>query len=186
MPTEQGEIEKMVEGKSDLTYTVELEIMPPIELADFKGIKLERLTAEVPDSEVEEALKKHRRAEPSVRAEGRGRQGRERRPRHHRLHRQDRRRGRSRAAPASDVGVGIGSNTFIPGFEEQLIGIGVGETRTVKVYLPAGLSGRESRRQRGRIRRHREVDRSAGAMSQSTTSSPSRSVWSRSTSCEMP
>ena len=41
MPSEQGEIEKMVEGKSDLTYTVALEIMPPIELADFKGIKLE-------------------------------------------------------------------------------------------------------------------------------------------------
>ena len=30
----------------------------------------------------------------------------------------------------------IGSNTFIPGFEDQLIGIGAGETRTLKVKFP--------------------------------------------------
>jgi trigger factor len=32
--------------------------------------------------------------------------------------------------------VTIGSNTFIPGFEEQLIGIAAGETRTLKVSFP--------------------------------------------------
>ena len=31
----------------------------------------------------------------------------------------------------------IGSNTFIPGFEEQLVGIAAGETRTLKVTFPA-------------------------------------------------
>jgi len=30
----------------------------------------------------------------------------------------------------------IGSNTFIPGFEEQLVGISAGETRTLKVKFP--------------------------------------------------
>ncbi|MEH2477795.1 trigger factor [Nitrobacteraceae bacterium AZCC 2146] len=35
-----------------------------------------------------------------------------------------------------DIQVLIGSNTFIPGFEEQLIGIGAGETRTLKVSFP--------------------------------------------------
>jgi len=35
-----------------------------------------------------------------------------------------------------DAAVLIGSNTFIPGFEDQLIGIGVGETRTLKVKFP--------------------------------------------------
>jgi len=35
-----------------------------------------------------------------------------------------------------DAPVLIGSNTFIPGFEEQLIGMGAGETRTVKVTFP--------------------------------------------------
>ena len=35
-----------------------------------------------------------------------------------------------------DMPVLIGSNSFIPGFEEQLIGIGVGESRTLKVKFP--------------------------------------------------
>ena len=35
-----------------------------------------------------------------------------------------------------DVTVQIGSGTFIPGFEEQLIGIAPGETRTVNVTFP--------------------------------------------------
>ena len=35
-----------------------------------------------------------------------------------------------------DAAVLIGSNTFIPGFEEQLIGIAAGENRTLKVTFP--------------------------------------------------
>ncbi len=35
-----------------------------------------------------------------------------------------------------NIQVVIGSNTFIPGFEEQLIGIAAGETRTLKVTFP--------------------------------------------------
>src|SRR5690606_26359693 len=34
------------------------------------------------------------------------------------------------------IAVEIGSNTFIPGFEEQLIGVSVGETRTLSVSFP--------------------------------------------------
>ena len=47
LPTEQAAVESMIEGKTDLAYTVAIEIMPAIELADFKGITLERLSAEV-------------------------------------------------------------------------------------------------------------------------------------------
>jgi trigger factor len=35
-----------------------------------------------------------------------------------------------------DVPVQVGSNTFIPGFEDQLIGMAAGETRTVNVTFP--------------------------------------------------
>jgi trigger factor len=35
-----------------------------------------------------------------------------------------------------DIGVNLGSNTFIPGFEAQLVGMKAGETRTVKVTFP--------------------------------------------------
>jgi trigger factor len=48
-----------------------------------------------------------------------------------------------------DIVVQIGAGGFIPGFEEQLVGIGVGETRQVTVtfptnYLNADLAGREA------------------------------------------
>lgn len=37
----------------------------------------------------------------------------------------------------SDYSLEIGSNTFIPGFEEQLVGVSVGETKAVEVTFPA-------------------------------------------------
>ena len=36
LPTDEGAVEGVIEGKSDLAYTVEMEIVPPITLADFK------------------------------------------------------------------------------------------------------------------------------------------------------
>ena len=48
-----------------------------------------------------------------------------------------------------DAAVLIGSNTFIPGFEDQLIGITAGETRTLKVdfpehYMKQELAGKDA------------------------------------------
>jgi trigger factor len=48
-----------------------------------------------------------------------------------------------------DVGVNIGSNTFIPGFEDQLIGVAAGDQRVVKVTFPQtypaeNLAGKEA------------------------------------------
>jgi trigger factor len=135
MPTEQGAVEQMIDGKSDLAYTVALEIMPPIELADFKGIQLERLTAEVAEAEVDEAV--NRIAEQSRPYEPRGEGGK--------AEKGDRVvidfTGKIDGAPfeggtGGDVGVNIGSGTFIPGFEDQLIGIAEGEKRTVNVTFP--------------------------------------------------
>src|SRR5215204_6086357 len=40
LPTEQGAVEQVIEGKTDLAYTMAIEILPAIELADFKGIQL--------------------------------------------------------------------------------------------------------------------------------------------------
>ena len=58
IPNEETEVEKVIGGQSDLAYTLALEVLPKIELADFKGIKLERLVAEVTEAEVGEALGK--------------------------------------------------------------------------------------------------------------------------------
>ena len=75
LPTEEDAIKAVVEGKADLDYSVAMEVLPKIELADFKDIKLERLVADVTDSEIDEAVKAHRRPEPPVPAQGRGRRG---------------------------------------------------------------------------------------------------------------
>src|SRR5512134_2693967 len=53
LPEAEAEVEKVIGGESDLAYTVALEVLPKIELADFKGIALERLVADVTDAEVE-------------------------------------------------------------------------------------------------------------------------------------
>ena len=57
LPSEEGAVQGVIEGKADLAYTVEMEIVPPITLADFKSIKLARLTAEVSDEEIDQAVK---------------------------------------------------------------------------------------------------------------------------------
>jgi len=135
MPEEENAIEQVIAGKSDLDYTVAVEIVPQIDLPDFKSFKLTKPVTDVDDAEVESALGRiveqnkpwlpkadGARAENGDRViisfsgtiDGEPFEG----------------------GSADDMPVLIGSNTFIPGFEEQLIGIAVGENRTLKVKFP--------------------------------------------------
>jgi trigger factor len=135
LPTEEGAIEQLIEGKSDLNYTMALEIVPPIALGDFKSIKLTKLTADVSDSEVEEGLTRIVEQNKPYMA----------RPQGEKAAKDDRVTisfaGTIDGQPfeggsGDDAVVLIGSNTFIPGFEDQLIGVVAGETRTLKVTFP--------------------------------------------------
>jgi trigger factor len=148
IPNEETEVEKVIGGQSDLAYTLALEVLPKIELADFKGIKLERLVAEVTEAEVGEALGKIAEQNRPFAVKGEGAK----------VENGDRVvidfAGKLDGQPfeggsGGDVGVNVGSGTFIPGFEEQLIGMSVGETRQVKVTFPAAypqaqLAGKEA------------------------------------------
>lgn len=136
MPTEESAIEQLIAGKSDLDYTMALEIVPKIELANFKNIKLTKLTSDVADSEIDEGIARiaEQNKPYTPRADG------------EKAAKGDRvtiSYSGTIDGAAFDGGTGddapvlIGSNTFIPGFEDQLIGMGVGETRTVKVTFPA-------------------------------------------------
>ena len=58
MPTEQAEVEELLNGKTDLTYTVAIEVVPSIALADFKTFQVEKPVADVTDSDVDEAIKR--------------------------------------------------------------------------------------------------------------------------------
>src|SRR5208337_3084531 len=46
-------------------------------------------------------------------------------------------------AKASDYMLSLGSNSLIPGFEEQLVGMNRGDTRVIKVTFPADYNNKE-------------------------------------------
>jgi len=135
MPTETKEVEELLAGKTDLTYTVAIEVVPTIQLADFKTFSVEKPVVEVTDAEVDEAIKRIADQNRPYAAKSEG----------------------AKAANGDrvtisfkgsingelfDGGTGegipvvIGAGQFIPGFEEQLVGMGTGETRTLKVSFP--------------------------------------------------
>jgi trigger factor len=135
MPTEQKAVEDVLTGKSDLTYTVSIEVVPAIQLADFKSFTVEKPVAEVTDAEIDDAIKRIAEQNRTFAAKGEGAKAET----------GDRVtvsfKGSINGTPfdggtGENIQVTIGSNTFIPGFEEQLIGIAAGETRTLKVSFP--------------------------------------------------
>jgi trigger factor len=139
MPTEQKEVEDILSGKSDLNYTVAIEVVPAIELADFKSFTVEKPVADVSETDVEEAIKRvaDQNRTFTAKAEGAKAESGDRVTVSF--------KGTIDGTPfdggtGEDIQVLIGSNTFIPGFEEQLIGIGAGETRTLKVSFPTNYA----------------------------------------------
>jgi trigger factor len=135
MPTEKDEVEELLTGKSDLTYKVEIEVVPPIQLADFKSFAVEKLVADVTDADVDEAINRIAEQNRSYAAKGEGAKAES----------GDRVtvnfKGTIDGTPfdggtGDGIQVVIGSNTFIPGFEDQLVGIAAGENRTVKATFP--------------------------------------------------
>jgi trigger factor len=136
LPTDEGAIEQLIAGKTDLNYTMALEIVPPITLGDFQSIKLTRLTADVTDAEIDQGITRIVDQNKPYTA----------RPEGEKAAKDDRVTvsfaGTIDGKPfeggsGDDAAVLIGSNTFIPGFEDQLIGITTGETRTLNVTFPA-------------------------------------------------
>jgi trigger factor len=146
LPTEEEAIKAVVEGKADLDYSVAMEVLPKIELSDFKDIKLERLVADVEESEVDDAVKAIADQNKPFAPKGEGAEAKlgdrvtisfvgsiDGQP--------------FEGGAGEDVPVVIGSRGFIPGFEEQLAGIKAGEHKTITVpfpenYAKAELAGR--------------------------------------------
>ena len=133
-PSEQpSAINEVIEGKSDLAYTVALEILPKIELINFKNIEIEKPVAAVTDADVDEAIGRIAEANRAFSAkDGKAATG-------------DRVvisfKGKIGGEPfeggtGEEVPVVLGSSRLIPGFEDQLIGYSAGQSGTVKVKFP--------------------------------------------------
>ncbi len=135
-PAGQPKVELVGEFKegADLEYSVKMEVIPEVTPMDFTTISLERVGVDVPETEVDESLKriaKRQRASDPV----------------------------DEAAANGDIVVidfvgsidgvefdggkaeghylELGSGQFIPGFEDQLVGGKKGDKRAVKVTFPA-------------------------------------------------
>lgn len=129
------EVKSFDQGK-DLEYELTVDLMPEIVPADFSTIELERLKAEVSDKDVDDDLMRLARRVREVqpvdpprasekgdviavdfegKIDGKVFEG----------------------GSGTDVPLELGSDTFIPGFEDQLVGAKAGDTREVKVTFPA-------------------------------------------------
>ncbi len=133
LPTEQGAVDNVISGNADLAYTVEIEIVPPITLTDFKGIKLERLSAEVADAEVDQALAAIAEQNKPYIAKTEAAQNGDRVT----VSFQGTMDGQPFVGGSGeDVPILVGSGRFLPGFEDNLIGLKAGESRTFELKFP--------------------------------------------------
>ena len=127
--------EQVVAGEADLEYHMHVDIMPEFEPADMTGVKLERLTAEPEEEQMTEALQ--RIAESNKAYESKG---------------DDALAVEGDAVVIDFVGkidgeafeggsaeghtLVLGDGRFIPGFEDQLIGVKAGDEKDVNVSFP--------------------------------------------------
>jgi trigger factor len=131
-----SDMDKVIAGQEDLAYEMSLEVMPEFTPVDPASLKLTRPTYEASDADLDEALKElasqaktyeDKKGKAVKAAEG------------------DQLTidflGKLDGEPfeggaAEDADLVIGSNRFIPGFEEQLKGAKVGEEKTIEVTFP--------------------------------------------------
>lgn len=132
----EGEVEKVLDGKEDLIFTMGVDLMPDFTLADATQISLVRPVADVTDDMVMESLKRLASQQRTYEPKGDGADA------------QDGDQlvidfvGRIDGVAfdggtAENAELVIGSGSFIPGFEDQLKGAKAGDSRTVAVTFPA-------------------------------------------------
>lgn len=133
-PAGYPDIEPTVnEAGKDLEFVATLEIYPEIELASIEGAEIARPVAKVTDADIDQMIETLRKQntgwEPvereaadgdQVKIDFRGYLGDE----------------PFEGGEAEGHELVIGSNSFIPGFEEQLVGAKAGDEKTLKVTFP--------------------------------------------------
>ncbi|HEU5139511.1 MAG TPA: trigger factor [Bacillales bacterium] len=147
-PVDQPEIDiEQVEKGKEVIFKATVTVKPEVKLGEYKGLEVEEQDTEVTDEEVENEVKQHqeRLAELVVKEEGKIEDGDtvvidfegfiDDEP--------------FEGGKAENHSLEIGSGSFIPGFEEQLVGAEAGDDKEVKVSFPEDyhadeLSGKEA------------------------------------------
>jgi trigger factor len=130
LESDLGEVEK---GAADLTFKLAVDLMPEFEPTDVAAIEIEKPVAPVDDAQVDEALseiaKSNRRFEAKEGAAAEGDALK--------IDFLGKIDGEAfDGGAANDATVVIGDNRFIPGFEEQLVGLATGDEKTIEVTFP--------------------------------------------------
>ncbi len=128
------EIVSFDDGK-DLEYSMAIELLPEIEPMDFSKIELERLKIAVPEEDIGAAMDRL----ASARKESKPLEQPRKAETGDILVMDFAGTVHGEALPgmaAEDHHLELGSNSFIEGFEEQLIGVDAGESREVQVTFP--------------------------------------------------
>ena len=142
MSSDQAEVEKALDARGDLDFTVALEVMPKFDLADLSDVAVTRSVAAVSEEELGQSLDRMARQNRSfsARPEGEGAAEGDR----VKVDFVGRIDGEAfKGGTAQDIQVEIGSASFIPGFEEQLVGSKVGDTPVVRVTFPENYGAAE-------------------------------------------
>ncbi len=147
-PHFHNKMEDVIEGKADLEYDVHAEILPSFDPMDVSTLKLTRPVAEVPEEDIDEALKNIAAQQTTYSARKEGAKS----------EKSDmvtvdyvgRIDGEEFAGGKGEkVDIVLGSGTFIPGFEDQLVGAKAGDDVKVEVTFPeeygaADLAGKDA------------------------------------------
>ncbi|WP_068316264.1 trigger factor [Polycladidibacter hongkongensis] len=141
-PAQQPEIdlpdadaEAVLAGDKDLSFAISYETLPEFELIDFASVELERPIVEISEEEVDEQVKQIAESNRPFEARDAGAE----------VVNGDKVKlsylGKLDGEPfdggADENGeLVIGSGQFIPGFEEQIVGMKVGDTKVIDVTFP--------------------------------------------------
>ncbi|OJF89934.1 trigger factor [Pararhizobium antarcticum] len=146
MTEDEAEAEKILSAEADFEFTLAYEVIPAITLKDTSGIKVTREVVEIDESEVtEQILKIAESARTYETKKGKAANGD--RVTIDYLGKVD---GEAfDGGKDSDAELILGSNRFIPGFEEQLVGLKAGDEKVITVTFPAeypaaNLAGKEA------------------------------------------
>ncbi len=146
MTEDESEADKILAAEADFEFTIAYEVIPKFELKDVSSIKVTREVVDIADEEVDtQVLQIAESAKTYETKKGKADQGD--RVTMDYLGKVD---GVAfDGGKDEDAELVIGSNRFIPGFEDQLVGVKAGDEKVITVTFPAdypaaNLAGKEA------------------------------------------
>lgn len=127
------DVEQIEKGKSFI-FTAKVIVKPEVKLGEYKGLEVEKFDTSVTDEDVDNEIKglQEKQAELVVKEEGKAELGDTVVMDFEGFVDDEAFEG----GKADNYSIELGSGQFIPGFEEQLVGLGTGESKDVEVSFP--------------------------------------------------